>query len=401
MNKYKYKARDIQGNLVNGEVEAMNDSTAAKLVRDRGYVLVDLKRSDSGPFSFVFRLKSRVPKSDVTVFTRQVATMINAGLPISEALSILRVQSQGPIRDVTTQILADVEGGDSLSVAMSKHDQVFPQTYVALVKAGETGGVLDKIMNRLADNLEKQEEFNGKVKGAMIYPVIIVIGMGIVSVVLMVFIMPKLIDLYSQFDVELPLPTKIMISLSNFFVQFWYFALAGIVGGTIAFRSYAKTKSGQLKIAQLIQKIPIIGELQKQIILTDLTRNLSLMVGSGVPILDGMTVTSGAIGNPITQNALDDGIKQIEKGFPISYAFAQHPEAFPYILAQMVSVGEETGKMEEVLLKVSHVFEVASEQKVKALTSAIEPVIMLVLGVGVAFLVVSVILPIYNLTTSI
>lgn len=401
MNKYKYKARDKQGNLVSGEVEAVNESAAARLVRDRGYVLVNLSKFGSGPMGFVIRFKSRVPRSEVTIFTRQMATMINAGLPISEALSILRVQSQGSIKDVVTQILADVEGGQSLSRAMERHSAVFPQTYVALIKAGETGGVLDKILVRLADNLEKQEEFTGKVKGAMIYPVIIVIGMVIVSIVMMVFIMPKLMELYSQFDVELPITTKILIGTSDIIIGFWYIFVAIIIAAIAGYRAYAKTKEGQKRIAQLVRKIPIIGELREQVILTDLTRTLSLMVGSGVPIIDGMTVTAGAIGNPVTREALLDATKQIEKGFPISYAFAQHSEAFPYILAQMVSVGEETGKMEEVLQKVSHVFEVASEQKVKALTSAIEPVIMVVLGIGVAFLVVSVILPIYNLTTSI
>jgi len=169
----------------------------------------------------------------------------------------------------------------------------------------------------------------------------------------------------------------------------------------LSFRSFKKTKAGEMKIAQFMGAMPIIGDLRNQIVLTELTRTMSLMVGAGVPIIDGLMVTSEALGNPIMKDALGDVASQIEKGFPISYAFAQHPEAFPYILSQMLSVGEETGKMEEILTKVSHVFEVASEQKVKALTAAIEPIIMIVLGIGVAFLVVSVILPIYNLTTSI
>lgn len=400
MNKYKYKARDKSGKLLTGEVEASNESTAARLVRERGYILVDLRLASSGIFGFANKIKARVSSGDVTAFTRQLATMINAGLPVTESLQILRLQSKSSMKAVVTQVLADVESGESLSKAFGKHPSVFSPTYIALVRAGETGGVLDKVLNRLADNLEKSQEFRGKVKGAMIYPAIIVIGMIVVSIIMVVFIMPRLTELYTQFDAELPITTKILTGISGFVINFWYLVIFGLGVAYWAFKIYIKTKQGKRKLAEIIFKIPIIGELQREVILTELTRTLSLMVGSGVPILEGLAVTSGVVGNIIISEALQNAAKQIEKGFPISYAFAQYPDAFPYILAQMISVGEETGKMEEVLSKVSHVFEVDSEQKVKALTSAIEPIIMIVLGIGVAFLVVSVILPIYNLTTS-
>jgi type IV pilus assembly protein PilC len=400
MNKYKYKARDKNGKEVIGEVEASNESVAARLVRERGYILIKLSKSGNGIFGLSAKFSSRVSGGDVTAFTRQLATMVNAGLPVTESLQILRLQSKTGMKAVATQILADVESGESLSKAFEKHPKVFSPTYIALVKAGETGGVLDKVLGRLADNLEKAQEFRGKVKGAMIYPAIIVIGMVVVSTIMVVFIMPRLTELYTQFDAELPITTRILTGVSDFIINFWYIVLAGLGAGFFAFKAYAKTKAGQIRIANIVFKIPILGPLQKEVILTELTRTLSLMVGSGVPILEGLTVTSGVVGNVIISDALQKAAKQIEKGFPISYSFAQYPDAFPYILAQMISVGEETGKMEEVLSKVSHVFEVDSEQKVKALTAAIEPIIMIVLGIGVAFLVVSVILPIYNLTTS-
>lgn len=399
MNKYKYKARDKTGNLVTGEVEASSESVAARLVRERGYILVDLRKAGRGLFGLT-GIRDHVSGGDITAFTRQLATMINAGLPVTESLQILKLQSKPAMKAVTTQILADVESGESLSKSFERHPKVFSPTYVALVKAGETGGVLDKVLNRLADNLERSQEFRGKVKGAMIYPAIIVIGMIVVSVIMVVFIMPRLTELYTQFDAELPFTTKLLTAISGFFINFWYLVIILLGVAFWLFKGYTKTKSGKRKIAEFIFKIPILGELQREVVLTELTRTLSLMVGSGVPILEGLGVTSGVVGNVIIADALVGASKQIEKGFPISYAFAQYPDAFPYILAQMVSVGEETGKMEEVLSKVSHVFEVDSEQKVKALTSAIEPIIMIVLGIGVAFLVVSVIMPIYNLTTS-
>lgn len=400
MNKYHYKARDKTGKAITGEVEASNESVAARLVRERGYILIELKLSGGGLLGLSQKMAGRVSNADVTAFTRQLSTMVNAGLPITESLQILRLQSKTGMKAIGSQVLADVESGESLSKAFGKHPKAFSPTYIALVKAGEAGGVLDKVLGRLADNMEKAQEFRGKVKGAMIYPAIIVIGMIVVSLIMVVFIMPKLTELYTQFDAELPITTKILTGVSGFIIDFWYIVLVLLGVGFAVFKSYAKTVKGKRKIAQIVFKIPIIGDLQRQVILTELTRTLSLMVGSGVPILESMSVTSGVVGNVIISDALTGAAKQIERGFPISYAFAQYPDAFPYILAQMISVGEETGKMEEVLSKVSHVFEIDSEQKVKALTSAIEPLIMIVLGIGVAFLVVSVILPIYNLTTS-
>lgn len=399
MKKFKYKAKDSQGKNVAGQVEAQSEAAAAKLIRKRGFVVVSIKETGGSAFSLLRMLKNRVSTGDVTMFTRQLATMINAGLPIVEALSILRMQTSSALQNVFSQILADVEGGESLSESMKRHPKVFSPTYIALIKSGEAGGVLDKVLNRLADNLEKQEEFRGKVKGALIYPAIIVVGMVIVAIIMIVFVIPKLTTLYEQFDADMPLATRLLLGVSDLFINYWFVFTAILVGGLIGFNAYRKTDAGKRKLAEFMFRIPIIGDLQRQIILTELTQTMAMMVGAGVPILEALSVTSGVLNNVIIQDALDDVATNIEKGFPIAFSFAKHPEAFPYILSQMVAVGEETGKMEEVLTKISHVFEVESEQKVKALTSAIEPIVMIVLGIGVAFLVIAVILPIYNLTT--
>jgi type IV pilus assembly protein PilC len=300
---------------------------------------------------------------------------------------------------VVNQILADVEGGESLSVALAKHPTVFTPTYIALIKSGETGGVLDSVLLRLSDNLEKEEEFRGKVKGALIYPAIIITGMVIVGFIMMVFVIPKLTALYTDFNATLPLPTRILIGISNVLVTFWPVFLALVVGGIWGFTAYRKTKEGRRQIDKLIFKIPIFGELEQQIILAELTRTLALMVGAGVPILEGLSVTAGVVRNSVIAEALKDAANMIEKGFPVAFSFAKHPEAFPYLLSQMIAVGEETGKMDEVLNKVSHVFELESDQKVKGLTAAVEPLVMILLGLGVGFLVIAVILPIYNLTS--
>jgi type IV pilus assembly protein PilC len=305
------------------------------------------------------------------------------------------------MQKIVAQILADIEAGESFSTSLARHPDVFSRTYIALVKSGEVGGVMDAVLLRLADDMEKQQEFKGRVKGALIYPVIVIVGMVVVAFVMMIFVIPRLTSLYTDFGANLPLPTQILMSVSGFAVHFWFLVLAIVGIGLYVLNLYRATFQGRRKIDALIFKIPIFGDLQRQIILTELTRTLSLMVGSGVPILEALNITSEVVDNTIISDALKDSAKQIERGFPIAFSFARHPEAFPFLLSQMVAVGEETGKMDEVLTKISHIFEVESDEKVKGLTAAIEPIVMVVLGIGVGFLVIAVILPIYNLTSQI
>jgi type IV pilus assembly protein PilC len=399
MKRFNYKAKDKSGRLVHGEVEASDPFVAAKLVRQRGLVVLSITPARESILKVLLKFKDRITLADVAALTRQLATMINAGLPITEALLILRSQSKGSIQKVVAQILADVEGGESLSSAMARHPKIFSPTYLALIKAGEVGGVMDDVLVRLADNLEKEQEFRGKVQGALIYPAIVIVGMIVVSFIMMIFVIPRLTSLYGDFGAKLPMATQILITISGIMVKFWPFLLVMAVLGVYGFQAYRKTPAGRRKTDELLFKLPIIGELQRQVILTELTRTLSLMVGAGVSILEALNVTAGVVDNTVISDALKDAAKQVEKGFPIAYSFAKHPEAFPFILSQMVAVGEETGKMEEVLKKVSHVFEVESDQKVKGLTSAIEPLVMVILGLGVGFLVIAIILPIYNLTS--
>ena len=399
MKRFNYKAKDKQGRLVIGEVEATGVNDAAKLVRGKGLYVISITPKIDSPLSIIRRLRDRVTPRDVTTFTRQLSTMINAGLPITEALLILRSQSKGSMGKIVAQITADVEAGESLSGGLGKHPKIFSPTYVALVKSGEVGGVMDAVLARLADNMEKQQEFGGKVKGALIYPAIIVIGMVVVSLVMMIFVIPRLTSLYSESNAPLPLPTRILIGISGFLINYWYIMLALLGIGLYLFSLYRATKIGRRKTDELIFRVPVFGELQRQVILTELTRTLALMVGAGVSILEALNITADVVGNTVISEALKDAAKQVEKGFPISFSFARHPEAFPFILSQMVAVGEETGKMDEVLTKISHIFEVESDEKVKGLTSAIEPLVMVLLGLGVGFLVIAVILPIYNLTS--
>lgn len=385
---------------MSGEVEASDTSHAAKLVRGKGFYVISISEKMDSPFSIVKKFKERITTGDISTFTRQLSTMIGAGLPITEALLILRSQSNGAMQKVVAQILADVEAGESLSSAMNKHPKIFTRTYLSLVKSGEVGGVMDAVLLRLADTLEKQQEFNGKVKGALIYPAIIGVGMVVVVFIMMIFVIPKLTSLYGDFNATLPLPTRILMGISGFFVNYWFVILAIGGVGYYLFTLYRSTAMGKKKVDEMVFKIPIFGNLQKQVILTELTRTLSLMVGAGVPILEALNITSEVVSNSVISDALKDVSRQVEKGFPIAFSFARHPEAFPFLLSQMIAVGEETGKMDDVLTKISHIFEMESDEKVKGLTAAIEPLVMIMLGLGVGFLVIAVILPIYNLTSS-
>lgn len=403
MNRFNYKAKDKAGRLVKGEVEAANINAAAKLVRSKGLFVITISPKMSSPLAFIGigKKKDKVTPSDISTFTRQLSTMINAGLPITEALLILRSQSKKTMQSIVAQLLADVEAGESFSSALSKHPQIFGKTYIALVKSGEVGGVLDAVLVKLADNLEKQQEFNSKVKGALIYPIIVVVAMVIVAIVMLVAVIPKLLSLYTDMNATLPGPTKFLMGFSNFFVKYWFIIAAFVGIGIYVFNLYKATPEGKRKIDELIFKIPIYGPLQRQIILTNLTRTLSMMIGSGVSILEALHITSEVVGNTMIAEALIDSATQVEKGFPVAFAFSKHPESFPFILSQMMAVGEETGKMDDILNKLSHIFEVESDEKVKGLTAAIEPIVMIILGVGVGFLVIAVILPIYSLSNAI
>jgi len=383
MKRFIYKAKDRAGQLVTGEVEASTVSVAVKLVRQRGLVVISIKPASESLVTLIGKFRERITLSDVSTFTRQLATMVNAGLPITEALLILRSQSKGAMQKVVAQILTDIEGGESLSSAVSKHPKVFNPTYIALVKSGEVGGVMDEVLARLADNLERQQEFKGKVKGALIYPAIIVVGMFVVALIMMIFVIPRLTSLYGDFNAKLPIATKILIGISTFFIKAWPLILIVVFGGFYAYQAFRKTPAGRKRTDELMFKIPIIGDLQRQVILTELTRTLSLMVGSGVSILEGLNITAGVVGNTVISDALKD------------------EKAFPPMIYHLISVGEKSGKLDEILLSMAEFFDREVETTTNNLATLVEPILIIIVGAGVGLVVASVIMPIYSLVNAI
>ncbi|HHH14321.1 MAG TPA: type II secretion system F family protein [candidate division WWE3 bacterium] len=397
MPKYIYQAKTSKGKDVQGLVSAENKKIAVSLLKDRGYIVYSLEPKKS---SFDLSFLRRVSDVEVVNFTQTLATMIGSGLPLASALEILLDQGRSSkMREIVQTALTDVQSGTPLSDSLEKHPDVFPDSYISLVRAGEASGKLDKVLERLGETLEKQRAFKARIKGAMIYPVIVVIAMVIVFGIIMIFVIPKLVEMYNSFSVELPLATRVMISISGFMQKFWYLMLLAIVAIVIGAKQYAKTLSGKYFFSRLNMHLPVFGTILKEKDFTEFTRSLALLVSSGVSIVDALSISRNSVANQIYRDAISSFINDVQKGTTLSEAI-EKSKKFPLIISKMLKVGENTGKTDEFLLKVSQFFEKEVDYKVKNLSTAIEPLIMIVLGVMVALLIISVITPIYKLTSS-
>ncbi|MBU1034037.1 type II secretion system F family protein [Patescibacteria group bacterium] len=395
---YKYIVKNKQGENIKGKVEAISQAQAVSTLLGRDLFVIDVSPLGQRSGFLANLTKSKIKFEELVNFTRQLATMINAGLPLATSLSILEEQGKSEMSKLTGNLLKDVEGGLSFSTALAKYKENFSRIYVQLVRAGEVGGVLDDVLNRLAITMEKEKDFKAKTKGAMVYPIIILFAMAAVVVVMMVAVIPKLTLMYQDFDAELPVATKILMSVSDFFVSSWWVLLILIVGAIFSLRSYKKTPHGEKAIDALYLRIPILGVLKQKVVLTDFTRTLSLLLGAGVSLMEALDIVASAIDSAVYRGELKEINKQVEKGVTLSDAVARY-DNFPAILHQMISVGEETGKLDEILGKISEYFEKESEYAIKNLTTAIEPIIMILLGLGVGFIVIAIIMPIYSLTS--
>jgi type IV pilus assembly protein PilC len=398
MKSFRYKVRDQNGNPSSGVMEAMDEKQIVSILRGKGMLITSLSEEDQLGLESVFGRFSKPKQDEITNFTRQLATMVGAGLPLVSALRILKTQSSQSLMEVIEKVLSEVEGGTTLADALELSGGGFSSVYLAMVRAGESAGVLDQVLRKLADALDKQREFKSKTKGAMVYPMIIIVGIVVISAIMMIFVVPKLTAMYKDFGAELPTPTKILMGLSDFVVKFWFiiFIAAGLAYSFFA--NWAKTEVGSLVVEQLTFKIPIWGKLRKDLILTEFARTVSVLLGAGIPILDTLQIVSETLGSKVYGAEVRQAATMVEKGVSLAEAI-QQLEVFPPVLGQMISVGEETGKLDEVLAKLANYYEGESEIKIKALTTAIEPMIMVVMGVGVGFLVIAVIMPIYNLTS--
>ncbi|HEX7456541.1 MAG TPA: type II secretion system F family protein [Candidatus Nanoarchaeia archaeon] len=397
MQEFNYVVTDKKGQTHKGIIEAVNSKQAATILHGKDFTIISIEPKKK---AMEINLFKGVGIAALAQFTRQLSTMITSGLPLADSLVVLQKQTENKsLQEVVKQISEDIEGGSSFASALSKHRSVYSAAYINVIKAGEASGTLDKVLMKLADTLEKDREFQSKIKGAMVYPAIITIAMILVASIILIFVVPKLSEVYVDLDIVLPLPTRVLIAVSHFMVRFWWLVLLAMIGGNIALRRYRKTPEGALLIDKLLLKLPVVGKLNRDTSLTEFTRTLGALVSAGVPILDSLKISGETATNATHRQAVGNIITKVEKGTTLSNALASE-EVFPPLISQMASVGEETGKMDEVLTKVSQFFELEVEQQVKNLTTALEPIIMVALGVMVGMLMISIVLPIYNITSA-
>lgn len=396
---FQYKALK-DNKVVEKKIEAQNEEAVIFFLKNNNYLPIEVNKVSSGSFSALGLIFDRISFNDIVDFTRQLAIMLNAGLTLIESFEILKQQiKKQSLYKIISDIDKEIRGGNTFSSALQKYPQHFPSLYIALVKSGEASGKLNDILLKLAENLEKQREFRGKIKGAMIYPVIVVVGMITVMFIMITFVVPRLLSLYKDFNVELPITTQILILVSSFCSQFWPLIVGGVFGLTVLVQRFLKTTQGKLMYDELLLKVPVINRVVQISDLVESSRTLSILIGSGVSILEGLDIIIETNENMIFKNAFQRIYKKVEKGVSLGNAMNEEG-VFPPILVQMVIVGEQTGHLDETLLRISRYFEIESELAVKTMTTLIEPLILIFLGLGVGFLVMSVITPIYNLTNS-
>lgn len=401
MSLYSFSAKDINGKKYKGEVEVLDEKALVTTLQKQGLVPIEIKPKNkiSLKVGLIPKIGGSVSATEVVGFTRQLSTMISAGLPLTDSLVILEKQTKNAnFARIIGEVVADVEGGMALSVALSKHRVAFGLVYVKLVEAGETGGVLDQILLKLAETLEKEREFKSKTRGAFIYPAIVVAVMIVVMSIMMIFVIPKLTALYTEIGAALPLPTRVLIFVSNTMRSFWWLLILMLFGISYGLRVFAKTERGSQIVSSAVLRLPVWGKIRKTLILAQFTRTLGLLIGAGIPIITALKVVADLLASPSYREGLDFAISRVERGSPLYQPLATNP-IFPPIIGQMLRVGEETGKMDEVLGRLSVYFEGESENLIRNLTTALEPIILVILGFGVGVLVLSVILPIYNLTS--
>lgn len=409
MGQFSYSARDKSGAISKGNLFAADRPAATAALAEKGLTPILVKEIDSKKggfdlkalFSGGLQLSNKVSLQDKVIFSRQFATMINAGVPIVQSLNILREQSESKkLKSVVADVSKQVEGGATLASALATHPEVFNAIYVNMVKAGETGGILDEVLDRLATQQEKDAEVVSKVRSAMIYPAVITTATVGAFIFLMTVIVPKLSSIFEDAGAQLPIYTKIMLAISGFLVHDWYFVLGGTVAAVIAFIRWHKTKQGKRTIDKWMLKAPIFGPILVKVNIARFSRTFGSLMASGISVLDAINATKTALGNTVYQDELAEVAQRVKNGRPMS-EYIRQSKHFPAIVGQMLSVGEETGQMDTILLKLAEFYEKEVDTVVSGITSIIEPILIIVLGGMVGFIVISVFGPISSIGNSV
>ncbi|NNE08877.1 MAG: type II secretion system F family protein [Gemmatimonadetes bacterium] len=391
---FTWQGKNSAGEAVSGELTVENRSELQSILRKRRIITssVTEKRVKKDK-----KRKGKIGTKDLAIFTRQFATMINAGLPIIQCLDTLAKQvTKENFRDVIAAVQKDVESGSTLAEGLSKHKEIFPDLYVSMVEAGELGGILDVILLRLATFLEKLDALKRKVQTAMMYPSVVLIIALLATSFLLIFIIPTFAKLFSDFGGELPLPTKIVMVLSDFLRTKWFLIIGVITGIVWSFKKYRKTEKGKFKTDQILLNMPAIGDIIRKAAVARFTRTLGTLISSGVPILDGLNITAKTSGNQVVHDAIMATRSSIREGQTIAEPL-RHSGVFPPMVVQMISIGEDTGALDNMLEKIADFYEEEVDTAVDGLTSIIEPIMIVFMGGMVGTMVVAMYLPIFKM----
>ncbi len=391
---YQYKVRDKGGNVVTGTVVADNEALVLQRLREQQLTPLEVKKQGRG--LNIELSPKKVKFKELAVFSRQFATMVNSGLPILRALAILADQSTNPqLARTLTAIRMDVEQGASLSVAMGKHPKVFNDLYIAMVRSGETGGSLDTTMLQLAEMLEAEVRLRGKIKSAMTYPVAVVALVSLILAAMLLFVVPQFQSIYGQLGGTLPMPTRILLGVSNLFKKYFLFILVGIFVGRFFFRRWKKTAAGRESVDAAKLRVPVFGPLFQKVALSRFASTTSMLLRSGVPILQAFDIVADTVNNKVVSKAIVDVQSSVREGESMAKPLSKH-KVFPPMVVQMISVGEETGQVDTMLQKVAQFYDQEVEATVDALTSLIEPLLIAFIGCAVGAAVIALYMPMFN-----
>jgi len=394
MPVFLYKARTVGGESQSGEINAATEADVVGQLRRRRLVVVSVKPK---PKELNFTIGGRIKTKELVLFTRQFATMINAGLPLVQSLDILAAQQPNKrAAEKIRAVLNDVESGSTLADAMGRHRDFFSEIYVNMVAAGEAGGILDVILLRLAEYLEASEKLRRKVRGAMFYPVTVMLFAALAIAALLIFVIPTFAGFFETSGVPLPLPTRIVMGISDFLLAYWWAVLAVLAGIGWLIRAYRKTPAGRLSTDRLLLRIPVLGGVLRKAAIARFSRTLGTLVQSGVPILDGLEITARTAGNRVVEDAIMKSRASIAGGETIAEPL-KRSDVFPPMVVQMINVGEQTGGLDDMLSKIADFYDDEVEAAVGALTSVIEPVMIVFLGAIVGGMVVAMYLPIFDI----
>lgn len=399
--KFTYQARDQKGELKKGFVIAANSSKAEQLLTNNGLIIISLSEQKENFLSRFEGIFSRVNYKDLVLFSRQLSTLVSARVPILQGLRILenQVSSKGLVF-VTRNLIASIEAGQSLSLAMSKHPEVFGDVYISLVRSGESAGTLAESLSYIADQLEKDYELRSKVKAAVTYPAFVLSALVVVGILMFKFVLPKLTSVLKEQGAELPVISRWLISFTDFFEVYWWLVLLVLIGAAVAIRFYMMTPQGRMMWDYIKTKLPILGPVMEKIYMARFSRNLATLVAGGIPIITALKIVGDVINNVVYKEIMLEAAAQVSSGKSISDVLMKHEE-FPPLVTQMVRVGEQTAALDTILLKLAVFYEKEVDTQIGTLASLLEPVIMVILGLAVGVLVAGILLPIYNLASSV